>query len=217
MRISEHMYVYFWNDPRENNCNTIFINGKVPTIIDPGHSHRLDDLFSRMMEDHLDPLLIKLVIITHAHPDHISGILKLQNHAKIAISVEEEKYIENIGRAVYESKKVDMPNYRIDFLIKEGNLVLGKHELEIISTPGHTPGEICVYWPRYKVLLSGDVIFDHAVGRTDLPGGDANALKSSIRKLETLPIELLIPGHGGAIQGMERVKKNFSTALSMLQ
>jgi hydroxyacylglutathione hydrolase len=79
----------------------------------------------------------------------------------------------------------------------------------VIATPGHTPGGICLYWPRHKVLVSGDIIFYQGVGRTDMPGGNAPALKQSVAKLASLSLELVIPGHGPAIQGTARIKDNF--------
>jgi glyoxylase-like metal-dependent hydrolase (beta-lactamase superfamily II) len=94
--------------------------------------------------------------------------------------------------------------------MKEGDLILGKTELEVLQTPGHSPGSVSFYWPRYKILIPGDVVFMQGVGRTDLPGGNAKTLKASVDRLSTLPVELLIPGHGQAIQGADRVRANFS-------
>jgi hydroxyacylglutathione hydrolase len=209
MRISDNIYVYLWNNPEENNCNSIFIDGKVPTLIDPGHSHRLGMLFSRMREDRVDPGKVRLVICTHAHPDHFEGAGAFGESVKIAISREEEKYIEEIGRPTYLQQGVPMPKHRVDFYLKEGDLVLGKHEFEIIGTPGHTPGGISVHWPQHRLLLSGDTLFARGVGRTDMPGGDAALLKKSIQRLSRLHVELIVPGHGPAIQGAQNVAENY--------
>ncbi len=216
MRIADNFYVYLWNDPQENNCNSIFINGKVPLLIDPGHVKQIDDLFARMIEDRLDPLQIKLVICTHAHPDHISGIMRLKELAKIAVSQQEESFIEHTGRPMYEKRNLQMPDYKISFYLKEGELTVGKHEFQVLFTPGHTPGGISIYWPRYKALFPGDVIFDQAVGRVDLPGGNAQDLTNSLKKLSELPIEIVVPGHGAAIQGAARVRSNFDLAKRMV-
>jgi hydroxyacylglutathione hydrolase len=210
MKIAEHLYIYLWDDPRENNCNSVFIDGKTPVLIDPGHAHRLNSLFDRMRQDHIDPERIRVVICTHAHPDHFGGTAAFPDtHVKIAISQQEEKYIEEIGRPMYAQQGMQMPEYRVDFYLKEGDLIIGKHEFEVLMTPGHTPGGICMHWPRYKVLLSGDTIFAQGVGRVDLPGGDAKALKQSVERLSHLTAEIVIPGHGPAIQGAARVRANF--------
>lgn len=210
MKVAEHLYVYLWNDPRENNCNSIFIDGKIPLLIDPGHLPRVQELFSRMREDGVDPGRIRLVISTHAHPDHFEGALAFKDPAvKIAISQQEEKYIEEMARAGYDGQGGTLPDYRIDFYLKEGDLILGRHEFQILLTPGHTPGGLSIYWPRHKVLIPGDVIFMQSVGRSDFPGGDSGALKESVEHLSRLSVELLVPGHGPAIQGAERVRNNF--------
>jgi len=210
MRVTEHLYVYLWDNPRENNCNSIFIDGKVPLLIDPGHHQHVPDLFSRMIKDGLDPNSIMAVICTHAHPDHFEGTLAFRNtRAKIAISQQEEKFIETVGRPMYTQQGMTMPDYRVDFYLAQGDLLLGKHEFQVLLTPGHSPGGICLYWPRYKLLISGDVIFMQSVGRVDLPGGNAKALRESIDRLSRLPVELVIPGHGSAIQGAQTVQRNF--------
>lgn len=210
MKIAEHLYIYLWDDPRENNCNTIFIDGKTPVLIDPGHAHRVNDLFDRMRQDKVDPERIRVVICTHAHPDHFSGAASSRSsHVKIAISQQEEKFVEEIGRPMYAQQGLQIPDYRVDFYLKEGDLVLGKHELQVFLTPGHSPGGICVFWPRYKVLFSGDTVFAQGVGRVDLPGGDEKALKKSVERLSQLPAEIVVPGHGPAIQGAARVRSNF--------
>ena len=94
-------------------------------------------------------------------------------------------------------------------LSKGGGLIIGRHEFQIIVTPGHTPGGLSVYWPRHKILISGDIIFMQSVGRSDFPEGDSRALKESVEHLSKLPVKLLVPGHGPAIQGAEKVRNNF--------
>ncbi len=210
MRVTEHLYVYLWKDPKENNCNSIFIDGKVPLLIDPGHYHRVQNLFDRMSEDGVDPGKIRVVVCSHSHPDHFEGTLAFKDgQAKIGIALQEERLIEEIGPTAYARQGKQMPDYRVDFYLKEGDLVLGKHEFQVLLTPGHSPGSISIYWPRLKALFPGDVVFMQGVGRTDLPAGDNEALKQSILRLSSLPVELVIPGHGSAIQGAERVADNF--------
>ncbi len=125
------------------------------------------------------------------------------------MSRQEEEYIEEIGRPMYSQQGLAMPDYQVDFHLKDGDLLLGKHEFQILLTPGHSPGSLSIYWPRHKVLVTGDVVFDRGVGRVDFPGGDAKALRQSVERLERLPAVLLIPGHGPALQGEDRVRMNF--------
>ena len=210
MKIAEHLYVYLWADPRENNCNTVFIDGKVPVLIDPGHRHRVNDLLNRLRGDGVDPARIRLIICTHGHPDHFEGADTFRDQpVKVALSRQEEAYIEEVGRPTYSQQGLAMPDYHVDFHLNEGDLILGKHEFQILLTPGHSPGSLSIYWPRHKVLVTGDVVFAQGVGRVDLPGGDSKALRQSVERLEKLPVELLIPGHGPALQGEDRVRQNF--------
>ena len=217
MRVTEHLYVYLWADQAENNCNSVFIDGKTPALIDPGHLHRTGQLFDRMAADGLNPDRIEVVIGTHAHPDHIEGVESFRaGSVKFALSKQEHQFVEKSGRVELERQGLGLPRYEVDFYLKEGTLVLGKHEFEVFLTPGHSPGGLSIYWPRDKVLISGDLVFLQGVGRSDLPGGDAKVLKESIQRLSKLPTELLIPGHGPAVQGASRVKTNFDYILKIL-
>lgn len=210
MRIAEQLYLYLWNNNQDMNCNSVFIDGKVPLLIDPGWNHHVESLFRRMKEDGLNPSKIKVILCTHGHPDHFEGTLAFKDRpVKIAISRLEEKFIEQAGPQSYASRGLKFPEYRIDFYVKDGDLVLGKHEFRIFLTPGHSPGSVCLYWPRYKLLVSGDLVFMGSVGRTDLPGGNGEQLLTSIDKISDLPTEIIIPGHGPAIQGQQNVKRNF--------
>ncbi len=78
------------------------------------------------------------------------------------------------------------------------------------STPGHSPGSLCLYCEEKKLLISGDTVFYMGVGRTDLPGGNMEALAHSITRLASLDIEYLIPGHGEAVRGKDMIQKNFT-------
>jgi glyoxylase-like metal-dependent hydrolase (beta-lactamase superfamily II) len=95
-------------------------------------------------------------------------------------------------------------------LLQEGELQVGNMTFQIIHVPGHSPGSICIYWPQEKALITGDVIFCQGLGRTDLPGGNGQTLKESIKRLARLEVEHLLPGHGETLSGRALVKKNFS-------
>jgi glyoxylase-like metal-dependent hydrolase (beta-lactamase superfamily II) len=102
-----------------------------------------------------------------------------------------------------------LPQFRVDFYLKEGTLRLGKDVFEIFMTPGHSPGSLCLYWPERKALFTGDVIFYGGIGRTDFLEGDPEALKRSIEKMSRLETEILLPGHGEILQGKYPVLQNF--------
>ncbi len=109
-----------------------------------------------------------------------------------------------------------LPELVPSFYLQEGNLKLGPKssvELQVLLTPGHSPGSVCLYWEKEKVLISGDVVFAGSVGRTDLHGGSMVTLKKSIDRLAQLDVDCLIPGHsteyGNIIRGKDNVTRNF--------
>jgi hydroxyacylglutathione hydrolase len=83
----------------------------------------------------------------------------------------------------------------------------------VIPTPGHSPGSICLYWEKEKVLFSGDTLFYMGVGRTDLYGGNLEMLEKSLQTLARLEIEYLIPGHGQMLKGRSATQRNFEVIL----
>ena len=205
MRLNSDLYAFPWRAMTENNCNSYLIDGDFKILIDPGHQHLFAELVSslRSMDIHLED--IDLVVGSHAHPDHIEAFQSFSTLSAMITMGELE--FQNVQERATHLLGFDL---QLDFLLTEGKLRAGTTELEVISTPGHSPGSICLYWPQHKALFAGDVIFEQGVGRTDLPGGSGELLKESIRRLSTLDIELLLPGHGNIIQGREEIARNFS-------
>ncbi len=103
-----------------------------------------------------------------------------------------------------------LSDFEPDIVLQAGELIIGNLRFQIIHTPGHSPGSFCLYWPDRKALFTGDVVFNQGVGRTDLPGGDGQALKESILRLSHLDVEYLLPGHGEPISGRDLVRSNFA-------
>ena len=210
MKLENDLYYYPWTSLTENNCNSYFIVGDVPTLIDTGHKHCVKSLISLLERDGLDPKKIKLIINTHAHPDHFEGNqVLIGNGAMIAIHKEEDIFLRGLGGRMYKMFGLELPESKIEFYLKDGDLKLGKHELQIYHTPGHSPGSISIYWPEKKALITGDVVFEQGVGRTDFPGCDGGLLKKSIETLSRLDVEYLLPGHGNIIVGKTEVEQNF--------
>ena len=180
----------------EVNCSILSENGKA-WIVDPGQEGaRIVDLLARKG---LEPAAI---LLTHAHFDHIGGIpALLEAFPDLPVYVHEKDAV-MIGHPQNQLPP-EYPQVK-KFKILKGLEDLGGLEgLEIIETPGHTPGGVCYYFaPSAKrqapgTLLSGDTLFAGSVGRTDLPGGDMATLMDSLQKLIALPDDtLVIPGHG---------------------
>jgi len=229
MRLVENLYYYLWSGIG-NNCHSYLfssvLRGERPhVLVDPGHISNeirvncLGQLIDSMAEDGFKPEDIGLIINTHSHPDHCQANRVLAERGKgralITLSKIEDEYRRTAGSRMSSLLGVET-DFEPDFYLQEGELNLGRERkvsLQILLTPGHSPGSISIYWPKNKVLITGDVMFCGGIGRTDLPGGDGKALKQSIERLAELDVEYLLPGHsteqGDIIQGKEQVKQNF--------
>lgn len=216
MKLDDDLYAYIWTDFRQNNCNSYLIGGEVPTLIDPGHQHLLDGLLTKMNADGVDPDGIKVVLNTHCHPDHMEGSAHfLKQGARVAVHADEEDFMKKVGPRFFQMLGMKAPVLDFAFYLEEGELELGGETLQVIHTPGHSPGEVSIYWTRKKALFSGDVIFPSSVGRTDFPGGDGKLLKESIKRLSGLDAEWLLSGHGDVIKGKDAVRRNFDEVMSV--
>lgn len=214
MRILKDLYFYPWMSQQENNANAVFIDGAVPTLIDPGHTHLFGVLAEAMARDRIDIGRVKLVLFTHAHPDHLEATERFGENVLRAISKAEYLYMQEEGRELFLATGAQVPGKPFQILLNQGELTLGNKTFEVIPTPGHSPGSICLYYEKEKVLVSGDTVFYLGVGRTDLPGGDLERLAESLRRLGRLHVEYLVPGHGDMLKGRKAVEKNFQLILS---
>lgn len=175
----------FTFNPFQENTFILYDETKECIIIDPGcyQENEKKDLLSFIKDEGLKPVKI---INTHCHIDHILGNnfcakewgLKLFVHEKEISHLENSKGIANMY-GIDNYQESPMPEY----LLKDGDIVsFGKTECVVIFTPGHSPGHICLHYSPANILMSGDIIFQGSIGRTDLPGGDYDTLISSITK-----------------------------------
>lgn len=176
--------------PLKTNCY-ILTSSNEAIVVDPGWEG--EKILSRLGDAEL-----KAIILTHGHFDHVTaaGMLKEAKNARIFIH---ERDIYLLKSLRYQLSRFGIEKdveIEPDGFMEDGDeLKLGGSLIEVIHTPGHTPGSICLLWEGK--LFSGDTLFKGAFGRVDLPGGDYNDLIKSIRKLLNLPDETLVfPGHG---------------------
>lgn len=174
-------------------------DGDEGAIVDPGGD--AERIIRRCREDGLEP---RYVINTHAHADHVAANRPLKEafpEAELCIGAHEADRLRdpvgNLGPAFGMAPDSPPP----DRLLEEGEVLrFGGTELEVLFTPGHTPGAVSLLAREEQppCLLCGDLLFRRGVGRHDLPGGDWETLLDSIRnKVLALPPETVVwPGHG---------------------
>jgi glyoxylase-like metal-dependent hydrolase (beta-lactamase superfamily II) len=175
------------------DSNSYLINGKI--LIDT--STDTESLIG-LIEKEIPLEQLELIILTHCHFDHTAGVPEIakRSDAKIGIHRADAPYIGDDRRSVAYLFGSRAPDIHPDNLYEDGDIIIlnDREALEVIHTPGHTEGGICLYEPYSKSLFSGDTIFSGGgVGRTDFEGGSARQLVESIGKIA----ELDVPQDGG--------------------
>lgn len=228
LRLAPNFYCYVWMG-NGNNCNTSLwcdvLRGEHPhVLVDPGQVHNelgeacFDSLAEAMERDGFQMEDVGLIIGTHSHPDHIEAIdaIVAKSGALVTLSREEYEYYRRATMQFYRMLGARSLQATPFFYLREGELSLGaknRVNLQVLSTPGHSPGSISLYWKEEKILISGDVVFFSSIGRTDFPGGSTALLQQSIDRLSQLDVECLVPGHstemGSIVSGKQKVERNF--------
>lgn len=186
--------------PLAANCY-LLIDEKT-ALIDVGGDF---EFICNALKNYVDLKELDYVILTHSHYDHAAAAGFFKNLAKIAIHKDEYSMLK-AQKFASLFFGVSFKQFEPDILLSGGEKIeIGEIELEVIHTPGHSPGSICLYEPEKKWLFSGDTVFAYgSFGRVDFPGGDARALINSIEKLSKLDVENLYPGHEDVIEGNAR-------------
>lgn len=190
---------FTFNDFQENTYVLSHSNGQA-IIVDPGcHSkNELKMLFKYIADHKLD---IQLIINTHCHIDHVLGnadvVAKYQCPLWAPIGEKEVLHSMPAVANLYGMSYTTSPEP--DYWYSDSDLInLGPQSLKVINVPGHSPDSMVLYWATGQWAIAGDVLFRDSIGRTDLPGGNHQALLTNIKeKMYTLPEETVIyPGHG---------------------
>jgi len=183
--------------PLQCNCSVI---GDETTreamVIDPGDD--IDDVLALIQKHNLT---VKQIVVTHAHIDHVGGAMKLRaaTGAPILLNQNDHALLKMLDVQAAWIGVEDPGKVEIDRSIGQGDTVrAGLLAADVIHTPGHTEGSVCLYFPAEKKLIAGDTLFAGSIGRTDLPGGSMRKIISSLHeKVLTLPDETtVVPGHG---------------------
>jgi glyoxylase-like metal-dependent hydrolase (beta-lactamase superfamily II) len=185
----------------EPDCNVYLIDGEL--IVDAGTGNYFGDM-KKEIEGLCDVKNIQLLVNTHCHFDHVGGDKKFRDWLKLQIAVHsaDKKSVETGQGTVAELFGQKHRIMSVDKTLRTGAIIKTTNfTFEVIPTPGHTPGSVCLYDKSKKILFSGDTLFENNIGRTDLPGGDRDQLMNSLKKLSELQVEYLLPGHGSPKKG----------------
>jgi hydroxyacylglutathione hydrolase len=194
-------------------CNCTILGDELTheaIVVDPGDN--LPEILSRLQKH---GLTLRQIVVTHAHIDHVGGaaLLKKVTGAPVFLNKHD---LELLGAMEMQAGWLGVPTPQVvppDASADDGTEVgLAALPAEVIHTPGHTPGSICLLFPGQNLLLAGDTLFAGSIGRTDLPGGDGRQILRSLReRLLVLPdTTRVLPGHGAETTiGEERQSNPF--------
>ena len=166
-------------------------------LIDPACS---DEYERQQLLDYIRPHLVEpsdlQIIATHGHLDHLWGAPWATELWHRPVMMHEA----DIPMAKAMQQQYDLfgiPAKAEPFPVESFPPIAPMSHFQLLETPGHTPGSVCLYWPEEKILFSGDTLFRLGYGRTDLPGGNYRQLIDSIKQLYELPSDVQVyPGHG---------------------
>jgi hydroxyacylglutathione hydrolase len=181
------------------HCNCTILGDEVTheaVVVDPGDN--IPEILSRL---HKHGLTLRQIVITHAHIDHVGGAVLLKKATGAPVFLNRHD-LGLLGAMEMQAGWLGVPTPEVaspDASADDGLTVgLATLPAEVIHTPGHTPGSICLLFPQQHLLLAGDTLFAGSIGRTDLPGGDGRQILRSLReRLMVLPeTTRVLPGHG---------------------
>lgn len=200
------------------NTYVVYNEKGLCAIIDAANDSDTED---KLLADFIECNELKpnYLINTHAHIDHILGndFVVKKYGLQLAADFEGNKYLDRAQEQAtmfgFRLKAVVQPDIALS---DKEILMLDEDRLLILSTPGHADGSLCIYSESAGFVITGDTLFDHSVGRTDLPGGSFEILKKNIiNQLYTLPDEtIVLPGHGPqSTIGIEKRENPFVNGL----
>ena len=184
-------------------CSNIYVVGRErATIIDTGVGNRQNPVWPQLQELGVEPHNVERIIITHAHHDHAMGAFLILEKAKPKVYVHKDDagfIASSLGDSLVK--------------VREGDIIETElWPLEVIWTPGHTEGGMCLYAREQRILFSGDTAFpDGYFGRFDGDTGSLDQLVESLRKLTKLKVDVMLAGHGVPV--LSKAEENLKLSL----
>ena len=183
--------------PLQCNCSIIGDEAtREAMVIDPGDD--IDDVLAILGKHNLE---VKQIVVTHAHIDHVGGAMKLRaaTGAPILLNQNDLALLTMLDVQAIWVGMADPGRVEIDQSVGSADTVkAGSLSANVLHTPGHTEGSICLYFPVENRLIAGDTLFAGSIGRTDLPGGSFEKIIRSLHQtVLALPDDtVVVPGHG---------------------
>lgn len=191
----------FTFNPFQENTYVVYASSGECVIIDPGcyYTEEEQELAGFIERNKLTPIRL---LLTHAHIDHVLGCVYVKNKYGLSPEVHQEEEF-NMQQVSLTGQLYGLPNAQNPpkpekYLSENDTIQIGGQQLDILFTPGHSPGHLVFVSHEGRWVINGDVLFQGSIGRTDLPGGDFNTLISSIKNtMFVLPDDYLVYcGHG---------------------
>lgn len=186
----------FASGPVDTNTYLLSCSKTKEAVIIDAPPDSLDWLLSQIEHDHLT---VKALLLTHSHWDHIAEASLIKTTLKIPLYVHKEDAA-NVEHPGSDRLPLVFPlsPCSVDHYLEDGEiLTVGNLRLEVIHTPGHSPGCVCFYLKQEHTLFSGDTLFQGTIGRINFPSSRPTLMWSSLKKLAALPPETIVyPGHG---------------------
>lgn len=197
-QLTDGLIIQSFDVPRFSVNNYIIASKKTgeAALIDSG-GYDLETI-SKFLTD--NNLTLKYLLLTHGHYDHVagSGLLQKELNTPVYMNYEDIMWLRSLN-SYHMASKINKSFVPKDLQnLQDGDeLTLGDIKIKILHTPGHSKGSVCFYIPEKNILFSGDTMFQGAYGRTDVPGGSEETIINSLKRLLTLPDNIIVfPGHG---------------------